>query len=172
MGKKRLVAGYLTLVGLPLLLVLLILKLGEGIRPPPSIDGAWVMDAKTNSRETESQKTEAGADCAGYLGAFSGRTLTVSQSGRFLSASWDHYPETTLRGQLEGKQFTLTSGGKPTGACDAAPLRIEGLLLETEGKHALDARLSVPSCRGCGELELVSLSHNGSSTAVLPRGFR
>lgn len=162
MVKKRLVAGYLTLVGLPLVAVLLILKLGEGIQPPPAIDGAWLMEA------TEPM---AGGDCAGFLGGFAGRTLTVSQSGRFLSASWDHQPQTTMRGTLEGNEFTLSSAGEPQGGCEQGPLRIDGLVLEAGGKHALDARLSAPACDGCGELKLSSPSQSGRSATGSARGI-
>ncbi|HEY7616305.1 MAG TPA: hypothetical protein VH744_05845 [Terriglobales bacterium] len=163
MVAKRLVAGYFTLVGLPLLVVLLVLKLGEGITAPLTIDGAWVMEAQA--------EPVASGDCSGFFQQFAGRTLTVTQSGRFLSASWEHRPDATLRGELAGDRFTLSSGGEVQGNCEQAPLRIDGHLLETQGKHALDARLSLPSCAACGELQLVSLSHNGSATAVLPRGF-
>jgi hypothetical protein len=163
MVAKRLVAGYCTLVGLPLLVVLLVLKLGEGITAAPTIDGAWVMDARADSA--------GDGDCAAFLEQFGGRTLTVSQSGRFLSASWEHRPDTTLRGELAGDRFTLSSAGEAQGSCEQAPLRIDGHLLGAQGKHTLNARLSLPSCAACGGLELVSLSHNGSAAAVLPRGF-
>ena len=162
MIARRLVVGYLSLVGLPLLAVLLILKFGEGIPALPAIEGSWVMEAQTQA--------EGGA-CSAFLGEFAGRTLSVSQSGRFLAASWDHRPKTRMRGLLEGSQFTLTSVGEPRGACEEGPLQIEGLVFDAKGMHALDARLSVPACGGCGELKLVSLSRGGRSAAVLPKGF-
>jgi hypothetical protein len=163
MVAKRLVAGYFTLVGLPLLVVLLVLKLGEGIAAPPAIDGAWVMEARGVA--------PADGDCSAFLQEFGGSTLTVSQSGRFLSASWEHRPDTTLRGELAGDRFTLSSAGEAQGTCEQAPLRIDGYLLQAQGTHALDVRLSLPSCNACGGLELVSLSHNGGAAGVLPRGF-
>jgi hypothetical protein len=163
MVAPRLVVGYFSLVGLPLLVVLLILKLGEGIHAQPSIDGSWVMEAQS--------QPQTSGDCSRFLGEFVGHTLMVSQSGRFLAASWDHRPEIKMRGLLEGSEFTLNSAGRVRDGCEEAPLRIDGRLLEAAGKHALDAHLSVPECSACGELKLVSLSRGGRSAAVLPRGF-
>jgi hypothetical protein len=163
MIARRLTIGYLCLVGLPLVVVLLIVRLGESIRALPAVEGSWVMEAPAQPRPA--------GDCAGFLQGFAGRTLSVSQSGRFLAASWDHQPKTKLRGLLEGSEFTLSSAGKLRDACEEAPLRIEGLVLEAAGKHTLSASLSVPTCVGCGELKLVSVSRGGSSAAVLPRGF-
>jgi hypothetical protein len=163
MIARRLAIGYLCLVGLPLIAVLLIVKLGEGIPALPSVEGSWAMEAPA-------QPAPAG-ECAGFLQGFGGRTLSVSQSGRFLAASWDHQPKIKLRGLLEGSEFTLSSAAKLRGACEEAPLRIDGLVLDAAGQRTLSARLSVPACAACGELKLVSVSRGGGTAAVLPRGF-
>jgi hypothetical protein len=76
-----------------------------------------------------------------------------------------------MRGLLEGSEFTLSSAGKLRDACEGAPLRIDGLVLGAAGKHTLSASLSVPTCAGCGELKLVSVSRGTGSAAVLPKGF-
>jgi hypothetical protein len=163
MIARRLVVGYFSLVGLPLLIVLLILKLGEGIQGPPSIDGSWVMEAQSHS--------PAPGECSPFLAGFAGHTLSVSQSGRFLAAAWDNQPGLKLRGMLEGNEFTLSSAGKLRGNCEQVPLRIDGRVFEARGKHALDARLSVADCGACGELRLVAVSRGAGSTVVLPKGF-
>jgi hypothetical protein len=163
MIARRLVIGYCFLVGMPLLGVLLILKLGEGIRALPSIQGSWVMEAR-------GEQTPAG-ECASLFSEFSGQTLTVSQSGRFLAASWEHRPRMRLRGLLEGDEFTLLAVGRAEGACQTASLRIDGCVVRAGRKRGLDARLSVPECAACGELRLVSVSGGGGTAAVLPTGF-
>jgi hypothetical protein len=163
MIARRLAVGYLCLVGLPVVAVLLIVKLGEGIQALPAVEGSWVMEAPA-------QPLPPG-ECAAFLRGFAGRTLSVSQSGRFLAASWEHQPKTKMRGLLEGSEFTLSSAGRLRDACEGAPLRIDGLVLGAAGKHTLSASLSVPECAECGQLRLVSLSRGGGSAAILPRGF-
>jgi hypothetical protein len=163
MIARRLVVGYVTLVGVPLLAVLLILRLGEDLQAPPSIDGSWVM-----ARQVPSQ---AAGGCSEFLGQFAGRTLILSQSGRYIAGAWDHLPDRKMRGRLEGNEFLLSSEGDPQGACDKAPLRIEGSVSAAAPEHALQARLVAPACEACGEVKLVSVSHSPRSAAALLRGF-
>lgn len=163
MIARRLVVGYFFLVGLPLLGVLLILKVGEGIPALASVQGSWVMEAP--------DPPPAAGECSSFFNEFAGQTLNVSQSGRFLAASWDQRPKIRLRGLLEGDEFTLMSVGRPKGACETASLRIEGRVVRGARKRTLDARLSVPQCAACGELRMVSVLGGDGTAAVLPKGF-
>ncbi len=71
------ITTYIVLVGLPLVLMLGVLKLGEKLEAPPSISGEWVIE----------QASAVPDACADEAKAVWNRTLSVSQSGQYLNAS-------------------------------------------------------------------------------------
>ena len=163
MVAKKLLIDYMMLVGIPLAAVLVILKLGEQLKAAPAIDGAWMMQMDA--------PRDASA-CASTFASFGGRSLVISQSGRYLTAIWDHQPRTKLYGSLRDHAFTLSSArpASKTG-CDDAALLLEGRIVDGNGARSLEARLRLPDCSGCGELALYSSPRSIGRRAVPVRGY-
>lgn len=160
---KKLLRDYLILVGIPLVIVLAILKFGEHIQAALAIDGPWVM---------QTDLPPDASPCADALASFEGRNLVISQSGRYLTAIWDHEPRTKFYGSLRDRAFSLSSlaSTSKTG-CGASALLLEGRIVDGNGARSLEARLRLPDCGGCGELALYSSPRSIGRRAVPVRGY-
>lgn len=162
MITKRLVVEYLILVGIPLAIILVLLRFGEQIQAAPTIEGAWVMQAETPS----------GANpCSQVLAGLGGRSLVISQSGRHITAIWDHRPRTKLYGVLEHREFTLSALGTAETGCDEAAAMLNGRIVDGNGGRTIEARLQLPGCAGCAELEIYSNPRAIGRSAVPARGY-
>ena len=163
MVAKKLLLDYMMLVGIPLAIVLVILKLGEHLQASPAIDGAWVM--QTDALQDTSP-------CASTFASFGGRSLVISQSGRYLTAIWDHQPRTKLYGSLRDHAFSLSSVRPPSKTdCGNAALLLEGRIVDGNGARSLEARLRLPDCSACQELALYSSPRSIGRRAVPVRGY-
>jgi hypothetical protein len=162
MITKRLFIDYLILVGIPLAIIVVLLQFGEYIQAPPTIDGAWVMQAES---------PESANPCWEVLSSFGGRSLVISQSGRYISAIWDHRPRTRLYGLLENREFTLSSLRSSETGCDEAAARLNGRIVDGNGGRSLEARLQLPGCGDCAELEIYSNPRAIGRSAVPARGY-
>lgn len=162
-SARKLLVDYLILVGIPALIVVAILKFGENMRGTPAIDGAWVM---------RSELPKNPGPCDSLRAAFSGRSLVISQSGRYLTAIWDDEPRRKLYGSLEHRKFRLSSlGGPAQDGCDAAKLLLDGEIVDGNGARSLEARLMLPECGGCGEFTFYANARSISRRAVPVRGY-
>jgi hypothetical protein len=94
----RLALLYLSLVGLPILGVLGILRLGEALMPPVSIGGAW--NIEVNPRDVDDSA------CGDLLSAPVPPFLTISQSGPHLRLSLNNHERTTFVGEIHGGTVT------------------------------------------------------------------
>jgi hypothetical protein len=139
---------YLILVGIPVLGVLGLLQLGEGVTPPVSVGGKWQL-------QLDSQV--ACDACSHRVGCNDHPTLTISQSGTHLSLVFDDEEKTTLTGRIDGLAITakatelsmevsLDRQAKPdhlsgkisfNGCSSSIPLQAVRRLrpLETKGSH-------------------------------------
>ncbi len=118
---------YLVLVGLPVLGVVGILRLGESIEPPPSVGGVW--------------RVAGGASCAVPEGAFE-----IEQSGVFLHVLFPGRPAVPAR--LRAGAFAGAGGARARIApgCASEPVRIEA---RTVAAGRLEGRIGTPGCAGC-----------------------
>ncbi len=102
---------YAFLVGVPILGLLGILRLGEGLTPPVSVGGAW-------SVEVSSQTVVDDSACGNSLIHSDQPVLSISQSGPRLLLTFNNAEKTTLAGEIH--DVTITAGVGPESAPTAA----------------------------------------------------
>lgn len=101
--------AYLLVVGGPLLGLLGVLRLGQDIRAPMAVHGAYVIRVAEADSVTPSS-------CLRYLFSGTDSTLQITQSGAQLVATLGPEKNVALRGALIGDSITLA------GSIDAASL--------------------------------------------------
>jgi hypothetical protein len=116
-------AHYLLLVGIPVLGILGVLQLGQGLTAPKAVAGTWTFEATRFSSE--------GPACAALEGAARARTFAVEQSGPELTLELG---ELRIDGHLDGNMVRTAS----------APLLIDASL---EPSGTMRGVLSFPSCQ-------------------------
>ncbi len=146
MVMKRLLGGYLLMVGVPLVFIVVVMNAGRDIVAPPSIGGDWVM---------EWEQPAAAAKGERRLPEAVGGSLGISQSGRHLTAQWNQDRASAMKGTLDQGQFTLCPVGTSSESCSSDPLHLNGRILEENGERRLEVRLDPLSDDG---QELVLLS--------------
>jgi hypothetical protein len=155
----RHLVSYLLFVGIPLAGLLGVLRLGQGLEAPRAVHGAWAVQPMASP----------GRACHRHLLAGGDSTLTISQSGRQLSAKLGPGDAATLRGRLIGAELVLEGAIQPGSAlrhagCAAGDsVRVAARLVGGGPVERLDARLWTSACPECGAVEF---------TAVQPRGHR
>lgn len=97
---------YLVLVGIPIVGVLGLLRLGSNLEPPISVGGEWYL-ALTNSTQVE-------ASCAGLLDANVQPVLTVSQSGPHLVLELNTAEKIRFKGTLNESTITTAQNEPET----------------------------------------------------------
>src|SRR5690349_18893478 len=97
--KKRFVAGYILLVGAPLLVLMGNLHLGRRLSAPVAVYGVW--DIAT--------PISAAWSCFDSPASLKGLALTVTQSGRTLMVSTSSDPSDSVAGEVRGKAVNVPS---------------------------------------------------------------
>lgn len=138
--------SYLLFVGIPLAGLLGVLRAGQGTKAPRAVHGAWAVQPMAAS----------GRVCTRYLLMDGDSTLTITQSGRHLSATLGPERDVTLEGRLTGAELILEgvihAGDTPrwVGCTSGDSLRLEARM-STDGRlRRLEARLRSSSCAECG----------------------
>jgi hypothetical protein len=126
MIKNNLTSGYVLFVGIPLLILIGVLRAGSGLSAPPAVSGEWTVEPTTNK-------------CAGPA------AVTISQTGADLIVTFNDPPKTTLAGRLESGQISAVSS--TAGAC--RPLHLEAAIVGKPGRRSLEGRLSFDGCNTC-----------------------
>ena len=161
MPMKRLLSGYMTMVGVPLVVVAFVLHAGRNMVAPPSIDGDWIM---------QWESPDAAGKCQEQLPDEIGGSLAISQSGRHLTAHWNQDRTSPLKGILDDGRFILCSLGSSREPCSHDPLHLNGRILEQKGARRLELRLdSLPD--DCQDLVLLSSWRKIDLTARAPKGY-
>lgn len=127
------VATYIFLVGLPVLGVLLVLRLGQNLTPPMSVGGVWQIEVP------------AQAECAAEWEGIDELTLTISQSGPNLTLTLDTNPRTTLTGVITEAQVVADTTRAPA---DAWITHLEAALDRQPDPDQLTGSLTVSACSG------------------------
>lgn len=125
------VATYIFLVGLPVLGVLLVLRLGQNLTPPMSVGGVWQIEVA------------AQAECAAGWQGLEELTLTISQSGPNLVLTLDTNPRTTLAGVITEAQVVADTTRAPA---DGSILHLEAVLDRQPDPDHLSGSLTVSDC--------------------------
>jgi hypothetical protein len=126
----RAVVVYIALVGLPVVALVGVLRVGSGLDAPPPIGGAWVTDASPELLE-----------CTGFE---QGSAVTIEQSGAHVRV---HAGPSYGDGRMEGGR-TRVALRAPGGAC--AGHTIETDFAPEAALIAWNAR--APSCAACGPI--------------------
>lgn len=97
----RLVIAYLILVGLPVLGVIGVLRVGGTLRPPLSVAGSWRVE----------QVGQAKGPCADEapLDHSEPLVLSISQSGSHLSLSFNNKSKARLEGEIQSTSLNANS---------------------------------------------------------------
>jgi hypothetical protein len=148
MLTRRLVVTYVLLVGLPLVLLLAILRAGNHLRAPLSVGGDWIVTADLTPI--------AGTRCKELLDNIKQPFINVSQSGSKLIFNLNDKAGTTILGALQGATLTMAQDGalSSTGGC-ADP---EAIYLKAKVENQGPERImtGVLGFRGCDACAPVS----------------
>lgn len=99
MKNTRLIAAYVSLVGLPVLALIGVLRTGGRLTAPPFIGGTWTVESD--------MKALAAIPCAAAVIHGQAPVLAISQSGRYLYAGLGDPDETSLAGSVEGREIAI-----------------------------------------------------------------
>jgi hypothetical protein len=137
--------AYLVFVGIPFAGLMGVLRLGQGIRAPQAVHGRY---AVTN--------LASAGTCQAYL--LSGdSSLTMTQSGRQVTATLGRSGAITLRGSVDGSTLTL-AGVVPVlparAGCPAGDtVRLVGQARRAPDHGHLDGSLAFLRCADCSTTE-------------------
>jgi hypothetical protein len=145
----RSLLSYLLFVGVPLAGLLGVLQVGQGLEAPLAVHGAWAVQPMPAPTRV----------CTRYLLSGADSSLTISQSGRELTATLGPRGEVALRGALDGNELSLEGVIQPVAtprhvACTVGDtVRLEGRVSSAAPLRELEARLWSSACAECGPAE-------------------
>ena len=160
----RHVISYLLFVGVPLAGLLGVIRVGQGIEAPLAVHGAWAVQPMAAPDRV----------CTRYLLTGADSTLTISQSGRELTATLGPGDEVTLRGAITGYQVALEGVILPGAipryvACTVGDtVRLEGKVSSVFPLRQLEAGLWFSACADCGPTDFTIARPNAYHTHRLP----
>lgn len=141
MNNRKAFLLYLAMVGLPLLAVVGVLRLGASATAPPSISGEWHLDGELRANDE--------TPCAFTLSGFRHPSLAISQSGKFLEISLPNANRDLLRGSLTGNEFRAEARPALFGDDVFHLLRISGRIEVDNDGSSLHGVLSMPRRIDC-----------------------
>jgi hypothetical protein len=151
MGKGRLAAAYVFLVGLPLLGLLGVLRAGTHLTAPVEVRGNWTVEADFNSWR--------GIPCGALLADAQQPLLNVAQSGKNLIVRLNNPEKTLLAGSIDGANLTATPPGEREGTegtaeskadCpDPQSLHLQAAASKQGQQKALTGTFSLDGCANC-----------------------
>jgi hypothetical protein len=136
---------YFGLVGAPLLLLLGILRSGEGLRAPRSIGGEWQLAAPVSGPISH---------C--LSGIDSARTLVVAQSGRWAELSLGPRSDLTMIAVLEGSRLVGRVESRPVMGCPGGPLELSASVNEGGDPLELTGTFALARCAECAPVAIVA----------------
>lgn len=147
MSASRLIVAYACLVGMPLFGLANILRVGERLVAPASVEGLWTGEADL--------RAVAGTSCGEWLARVRQPFMTVTQSGNRAVVTLNDPPRTTFSGTVEGASLTAVGDLGPAtsdgGRCDESRAISLKATVERRGQpRVLVGALSVSGCAACG----------------------
>ena len=132
MFKNNLTFGYVIFVGVPLLILIGVLRAGSNLSAPPALSGEWTIELRADK-------------CAGALTAASQPTLRIYQTGADLLIAFNAPRNTTLAGQIADGRISAVSSQPGCGTA----LRLEAEVSGKPGRRSLAGRLLFDGCPAC-----------------------
>ena len=146
--NRRFIVAYIILVGMPLLGLAGVLKVGRGINAPYSIDGTWKLDP-ASIRPT-------GQSCDKALAALSASSFVISQSGQTLMLTLNNAAKISAQGSLQGPNLKVLLGmtdASAAGCTAGQPLMLTATIDPKAEPRSLTGALSVGGCASCTAVE-------------------
>ena len=145
MSRKKLIAAYVLLVGVPLLGLLGILRAGQRLAAPVSVGGTWNLE--------DDLTPLAGSGCRGAFAKISQPFFAISQSGSQLTFTLNNPERTILPGTIRQSTVTMgseSSAGDASGECShPQAIRFQAALSRQGLQRSLTGRLSIAGCPDC-----------------------
>ena len=165
MKKRKLVADYVIFVGVPLLALAGILRVGSHLTAPVALHGNWSVQADFAPWQN--------VPCAAPLLSSQPLRLRIDQAGSNLTFTLNDPARTALPGTIEGLSLSTTflagqvraaSVPLPDAGClGAQSLRIQAAANQREKQRTLAGTLRLEGCASCPPIAF-------SATRPLPAG--
>jgi len=157
----RFIVGYFLFVALPVLGLVACLKYGHALKAPVSMDGLWGV------RSSSMQPVQL--HCLAEGAAAPKSSISISQSGKYLSLSMVSGPEIAATGTINERTITLSADASAIGlegpGCEAyRRFNITATLGPGDRPQSLAGVLSADGCASCAPVSFaaVRLAHSGS----------
>jgi hypothetical protein len=146
MSTYRITIAYACLVGMPLLGLVAVMRVGRHLVAPASIGGAWNVEADFS--------TLGATPCTALLSSVKQPFLTVAQSGVNVVATLNDAERTTLSGVLHDRTLTMGDSSGPVNdtAASCARAIYLGATANPQGEPGVIAGTLGIRCLGCGSV--------------------
>jgi hypothetical protein len=148
MRHRRFALEYLTLVGLPFLGVMGVLRIGGHYAAPPSIDGKWSLDARFDENDN--------TPCAEHLAVFREPSFRIRQAGVFVEVTLFNAFSDRLHGRFDGGHFVAEVKPRLFGDDVFDLLRVYGTLTEADGRRLLRGVIAMPRRIDCAPIPYIA----------------
>jgi hypothetical protein len=138
----RAIGLYIAMVGLPVLGVLGLLKIGASLTPPISVGGTWAVKMTSPAAQ--------GSVCGDLAPYLASSHLTISQSGTELVLVFDDAARTTLAGQIHSDAISAKGLAKAVSAqapvTSRAEIQFEAQVDKQAKPNQLGGTFSLSGC--------------------------
>lgn len=143
--NRRFLIAYIALVGVPILLIVLVLHIGNRLAAPVSVDGVWVLSFRTSGIPL--------ADCLSQLASRT-TAMLVSQSGRALAIDLRPLLKQPVSAQIQGSALISSPAYPgPAGANACQELLWFRATVQSGPKpQNMTGELHLSRCPGCAPL--------------------
>jgi hypothetical protein len=141
--NRNFILAYIFLVGLPVLILVGVLKSGRTLSAPFSVDGTWKFQTQASQASV--------SPCSNFFAQVSNQPLTISQSGNVLVITLNNGAKTTT-GALDGKSLKAQFTGAPdsnSANCSDRALTLTATLDPQTDPRTLRGTLSAENCSSC-----------------------
>ncbi|HZQ25170.1 MAG TPA: hypothetical protein VFA89_20440 [Terriglobales bacterium] len=155
-SKQNFVIAYILLVGVPIVALLLVLKVGRTIAAPLSVDGTWKVQA---------EPLDEAANSACLKALESADTLSISQSGKGLTLALNGGTSSTSSGNIEGTSISGTlRAPSSNGSCGGSGTLILAANVDANADpRSLMGTFTVDGCANCAALRFRAVRQGGNS---------
>jgi hypothetical protein len=161
-SNRSLVVAYILFVGLPLLALVEVLKMGRTLAAPISVDGVWRMEAETGHFSA--------LRCSNLLSSVTNAPVLISQSGKSLVLTLNGGSKATasmLEGRIIKASFVPTDSSPEAGCGINRIFTLTATFDPKSDPRTLNGTLSVDGCASCEPVEFRAVRQpRGSSEGV------
>jgi hypothetical protein len=146
--SKRFLIAYIFLVALPLLGLVGVLKHGQNLSAPISIDGTWKLQMEAGQ--------VAALPCGQSLVSSAEPAMTISQSGRNFTLTFSSAPKIAAAGTVDGTAIKASVPAISVTAEDCKDgLNLVASIDAKAEPRELHGTLSAGNCPSCSSVQLV-----------------